>query len=92
MSMGYSLASNGKYDAYISTTNIPNVTVYVGWIAVADYCLSVISKEQAEDFITADTRRVPPHLDDRFVIRGRVGEPPGVTIGGKELLQVEGDD
>jgi hypothetical protein len=90
--MGYSLSSTGKYDAYISTTNIPNVTVYVDGVVVADYCLSVISKEQAEDFMSADTRKVQPQLEDRFVIRGRVGEPPWVAIGGDELLLVEGDD
>lgn len=90
--MGYSLSSTGKFDAYISTTNIPNVTVYVGGVAVADYCLSEINVEEAEDFMTAESHKVQPRLEDRFVIRGQVGGPVWVAIGGDELLLVEGDD
>ncbi len=89
MDIQYQCGYEGKYTIAISSTNIPNVTVYVDWIAVEDYSIREITVEQVEDFLTAFSRRSVAQFVDRFVIEGTVGQPPTVRPGGVDFIPMD---
>ena len=78
MGIQYQVDGEGEVYAEISSTNIPNVTLYFDWKAVAEYSLQDITVEQVEDFLTAKKRKQPPQREDRFSVTGKTGEEPAV--------------
>jgi hypothetical protein len=79
MDIQYQLACDGGYYIEIASTDIPNVTVYFDWVAVARYSIANIGLDDVHQFLTADTRRTPPPRPDRFRISGRVGGERTIT-------------
>jgi hypothetical protein len=77
--VSYFCQYDGRYHVELRTTNIPNVTFYCDWKAVAEYSIENIAAEQVEDFLTAYRRRTPSESSDRFSITGRVGEAPVIA-------------
>ena len=80
MDLTYSFGYDGAYAIEIADTNIPNVTVYYGWMAIAHYTMQHITVDQVEDFATAETRKQPPARPDRFEIKGNRHGRPEVAI------------
>lgn len=92
MTLHYSLGCEGDHEITVSSTHIPNVTLYVDWKAVNLYSLAGITVAQAEDFMAAYSRGDAAEEEDRFTITCKPGEAPVVTLGGPPPPQFgEGD-
>lgn len=84
MMMQYNLDYEDGGIITISSTNIPNITVYVDWVAKANYSIENITVEQADNFLTAHTNGKVADVGDRFVINWQMDgtltvEPGGIT-------------
>lgn len=72
----YSLDYYGEHQIEVSSTVIPNLTLYVDWRKVRTYSIDGVVSEQVEDFVTAYTKKIPATEEVRFEIKCRPGQEP----------------